>query len=82
LEIHVVQLLRIIDISAELYLSYDCDLYLPNLFEELTEILFKNASLAAGFISTHILNLVHFFRSLIVLNLNVNFNFKNKEKWL
>jgi brefeldin A-resistance guanine nucleotide exchange factor 1 len=53
----IVQLLRIPGLPAELYLNYDCDLYLPNLFEELTKMLSKNAFPVAGLTSTHILSL-------------------------
>jgi hypothetical protein len=53
----IVQLLRIPGLPAELYLNYDCDLYLTNLFEELTKMLSKNAFPVAGLTSTHILSL-------------------------
>lgn len=53
----VVQFLRIPGLSAELYLNYDCDLYLSNLFEELTKMLSKNAFPVAGLTSTHVLSL-------------------------
>ncbi|CAF1390661.1 unnamed protein product [Adineta ricciae] len=53
----IVQLLRIPGLPAELYLNYDCDSYLPNLFEELTKMLSKNAFPVAGLTSTHILSL-------------------------
>jgi len=53
----IVQLLRIPGLPAELYLNYDCDLYLQNLFEELTKMLSKNAFPVAGLTTTHILSL-------------------------
>lgn len=53
----IVQLLRIPGLPAELYLNYDCDSYLSNLFEELTKILSKNAFPVAGLTSIHILSL-------------------------
>ncbi|UJR29178.1 hypothetical protein I4U23_010392 [Adineta vaga] len=53
----IVQLLRIPGLPAELYLNYDCDSYLPNLFEELTKMLSKNAFPVGGLTSTHILSL-------------------------
>ncbi|CAF4255617.1 unnamed protein product [Rotaria sp. Silwood2] len=53
----IVQLLRIPGLSAELFLNYDCDLYLSNLFEELTKMLSKNAFPVSGLTSTHILSL-------------------------
>jgi brefeldin A-resistance guanine nucleotide exchange factor 1 len=53
----IVQLLRIPGLPAELYLNYDCDVYVPNLFEELTKMLSKNAFPVAGLTSTHILSL-------------------------
>ncbi|CAF2138284.1 unnamed protein product [Rotaria magnacalcarata] len=53
----IVQFLRIPGLSTELYLNYDCDLYLSNLFEELTKMLSKNAFPVAGLTSTHILSL-------------------------
>lgn len=53
----IVQLLRIPGLPAELYLNYDCDPYLANLFEELTKMLSKNAFPVAGLTSTHILSL-------------------------
>lgn len=37
----VVQLWRIPGLVTELYLNYDCDLYCPNLFEDLTKLLSK-----------------------------------------
>jgi len=37
----VVQLWRIPGFVTELYLNYDCDLYCPNLFEDLTKLLSK-----------------------------------------
>jgi hypothetical protein len=37
----VVQLWRIPGLVTELYLNYDCDLYCPNLYEELTKLLSK-----------------------------------------
>jgi golgi-specific brefeldin A-resistance guanine nucleotide exchange factor 1 len=37
----VVQLWRIPGLVTELYLNYDCDLYSPNLFEDLTKLLSK-----------------------------------------
>ena len=53
----IVQLLRIPGLPAELYLNYDCDPYLSNLFEELTKMLSKNAFPVAGLTSIHILSL-------------------------
>ncbi|CAF0759689.1 unnamed protein product [Adineta steineri] len=53
----IVQLLRIPGLPAELYLNYDCDVYLSNLFEDLTKMLSKNAFPVAGLTSTHILSL-------------------------
>jgi brefeldin A-resistance guanine nucleotide exchange factor 1 len=53
----IVQLLRIPGLPAELYLNYDCDVYLPNLFEELTKMLSKNAFPVAGLTTIHILSL-------------------------
>jgi len=53
----IVQLLRIPSFPAELYLNYDCDVYLPNLFEELTKMLSKNAFPVAGLTTTHLLSL-------------------------
>lgn len=37
----MVQLWRIPGLVTELYLNYDCDLYCPNLFEDLTKLLSK-----------------------------------------
>ncbi|XP_065333294.1 Golgi-specific brefeldin A-resistance guanine nucleotide exchange factor 1 isoform X2 [Cloeon dipterum] len=53
----VVQLWRIPGLVTELYLNYDCDLYSPNLFEDLTKLLSKNAFPVAGLYNTHLLSL-------------------------
>lgn len=53
----VVQLWRIPGLVTELYLNYDCDLYCPNLYEELTKLLSKNAFPVSGVYNTHLLSL-------------------------
>ncbi|GFG39058.1 hypothetical protein Cfor_02589 [Coptotermes formosanus] len=53
----VVQLWRIPGFVTELYLNYDCDLYCPNLFEDLTKLLSKNAFPVSGLYNTHLLSL-------------------------
>ncbi|XP_063243123.1 Golgi-specific brefeldin A-resistance guanine nucleotide exchange factor 1 isoform X2 [Bacillus rossius redtenbacheri] len=53
----VVQLWRIPGLVTELYLNYDCDLYCPNLFEDITKLLSKNAFPVAGLYSIHLLSL-------------------------
>ncbi|GLH14697.1 Golgi-specific brefeldin A-resistance guanine nucleotide exchange factor 1 [Gryllus bimaculatus] len=53
----VVQLWRIPGLVTELYLNYDCDLYCPNLFEDLTKLLSKNAFPVTGLYNTHLLSL-------------------------
>nr|CAD7196617.1 unnamed protein product [Timema douglasi] len=53
----VVQLWRIPGLVTELYLNYDCDLYCPNLFEDLTKLLSKNAFPVSGLYNTHLLSL-------------------------
>ncbi|XP_039279024.1 Golgi-specific brefeldin A-resistance guanine nucleotide exchange factor 1 isoform X3 [Nilaparvata lugens] len=53
----VVQMWRIPGFVTELYLNYDCDLYCPNLYEELTKLLSKNAFPVSGVYNTHLLSL-------------------------
>ncbi|KAK6628289.1 hypothetical protein RUM43_002101 [Polyplax serrata] len=53
----VVQLWRIPGLVTELYLNYDCDLYCPNLFEDLTKLLSKNAFPIEDVYNTHLLSL-------------------------
>ncbi|XP_075238410.1 sec7 domain-containing protein garz isoform X2 [Lycorma delicatula] len=53
----VVQMWRIPGLVTELYLNYDCDLYCPNLYEELTKLLSKNAFPVSGVYNTHLLSL-------------------------
>ncbi|XP_047109298.1 Golgi-specific brefeldin A-resistance guanine nucleotide exchange factor 1 isoform X1 [Schistocerca piceifrons] len=53
----IVQLWRIPGLVTELYLNYDCDLYSPNLFEDLTKLLSKNAFPVSGIYNTHLLSL-------------------------
>ncbi|KAL0274869.1 UNVERIFIED_CONTAM: hypothetical protein PYX00_002898 [Menopon gallinae] len=53
----VVQLWRIPGLVTELYLNYDCDLYCPNLFEDLTKLLSKSAFPVSGIYNTHLLSL-------------------------
>ncbi|XP_023706010.1 Golgi-specific brefeldin A-resistance guanine nucleotide exchange factor 1 isoform X5 [Cryptotermes secundus] len=53
----VVQLWRIPGFVTELYLNYDCDLYCPNLFEDLTKLLSKNVFPVSGLYNTHLLSL-------------------------
>ncbi|XP_054265993.1 Golgi-specific brefeldin A-resistance guanine nucleotide exchange factor 1-like isoform X2 [Macrosteles quadrilineatus] len=53
----VVQLWRIPGLVTELYLNYDCDLYCPNVYEDLTKLLSKNAFPVTGVYSTHLLSL-------------------------
>uniref|UniRef100_A0A1B6FF78 SEC7 domain-containing protein n=3 Tax=Cuerna arida TaxID=1464854 RepID=A0A1B6FF78_9HEMI len=53
----VVQMWRIPGFVTELYLNYDCDLYCPNVYEDLTKLLSKNAFPVTGVYSTHLLSL-------------------------
>uniref|UniRef100_A0A1B6C7R4 SEC7 domain-containing protein n=2 Tax=Clastoptera arizonana TaxID=38151 RepID=A0A1B6C7R4_9HEMI len=53
----VVRLWRIPGFVTELYLNYDCDLYCPNMYEELTKLLSKNAFPVYGVFSIHLLSL-------------------------
>ncbi|CAH1405648.1 unnamed protein product [Nezara viridula] len=53
----VVHLWRIPGLVTELYLNYDCALYCPNLYEELTNLLSKNAFPVTGVYNTHLLSL-------------------------
>ncbi|XP_014241483.1 Golgi-specific brefeldin A-resistance guanine nucleotide exchange factor 1 [Cimex lectularius] len=53
----LVQLWRIPGLVTELYLNYDCALYCPNLYEELTNLLSKNAFPVSGIHNTHLLSL-------------------------
>ncbi|KAL1123464.1 hypothetical protein AAG570_002544 [Ranatra chinensis] len=53
----VVQLWRIPGLVTELYLNYDCGLYCTNLFEELTNLLSKNAYPVDGVYNIHLLSL-------------------------
>uniref|UniRef100_A0A146LBA7 Golgi-specific brefeldin A-resistance guanine nucleotide exchange factor 1 n=1 Tax=Lygus hesperus TaxID=30085 RepID=A0A146LBA7_LYGHE len=53
----LVQMWRIPGLVTELYLNYDCCLYCPNLYEELTNLLSKNAFPVSGIFNTHLLSL-------------------------
>ncbi|KAK9505516.1 hypothetical protein O3M35_009555 [Rhynocoris fuscipes] len=53
----LVQMWRIPGLVTELYLNYDCALYCPNLYEELTNLLSKNAFPVTGVYNTHLLSL-------------------------
>ncbi|KAL1494184.1 hypothetical protein ABEB36_009823 [Hypothenemus hampei] len=55
---NILQLWRIPGFVNELYLNYDCDMYCTNLYEDLTELLAKNACSATnGVWHTHLLSL-------------------------
>eukprot|EP00057_Strongylocentrotus_purpuratus_P000996 XP_001189180.3 PREDICTED: golgi-specific brefeldin A-resistance guanine nucleotide exchange factor 1 [Strongylocentrotus purpuratus] len=54
----LVQLWKIPSLVSELYLNYDCDLYCSNLFDNLTNLLSKNAFPVSGSLyTTHLLSL-------------------------
>nr|XP_018903871.1 PREDICTED: Golgi-specific brefeldin A-resistance guanine nucleotide exchange factor 1 [Bemisia tabaci] len=53
----LVQLWRVPGLITELYLNYDCDLYCPNLYEDLTKLLSKNVFPVTGIHSTNLLAL-------------------------
>ncbi|BES91822.1 Sec7 domain [Nesidiocoris tenuis] len=53
----LVQMWRIPGLVTELYLNYDCALYCPNLYEDLTNLLSKNAFPVSGIFNTHLLSL-------------------------
>lgn len=55
---NILQLWRIPGFVAELYINYDCDLYCTNLFEDLTNLLSRNAlSAIQSVYTTHLLSL-------------------------
>uniref|UniRef100_A0A5K3FVB2 SEC7 domain-containing protein n=1 Tax=Mesocestoides corti TaxID=53468 RepID=A0A5K3FVB2_MESCO len=53
----VVQLFLLPGLAAEVYVNYDCDPYCSNLFEDITEMLTKNAYPTARLMGTHLLAL-------------------------
>uniref|UniRef100_A0A0X3NZN1 SEC7 domain-containing protein n=1 Tax=Schistocephalus solidus TaxID=70667 RepID=A0A0X3NZN1_SCHSO len=53
----VAQLFLLPGLAAEIYVNYDCDPYCSNLFEDITDMLTKNAYPMARLMSTHILSL-------------------------
>ncbi|XP_046405240.1 Golgi-specific brefeldin A-resistance guanine nucleotide exchange factor 1 isoform X2 [Ischnura elegans] len=53
----LLQFWRIPGFVTELYVNYDCDPYCCNLFEDLTDLLSKNAYPVAGLHNTHLLSL-------------------------
>ncbi|BHF82533.1 G-box binding factor [Sparganum proliferum] len=53
----VTQLFLLPGLAAEIYVNYDCDPYCSNLFEDITDMLTKNAYPMARLMSTHVLSL-------------------------